>query len=384
MDFTHDDEQNALRDSVRRLLSAKYPDIAVRREVVAREPGFDEKVWRQLADIGALALPFPEDAGGAGAGPVEVSVVAEELGRVLAPEPYVEAVVLAGGLVDEAGTDEQRGNLLTALSAGELLPAFAHHEPGSRWSARADSVTAVFEPGGWRLTGVKEPVVQGERAGVLIVSAMVDDRTALFLVTPDADGPTRVPYRTPDGGRAAAVRFDATPATALGDPGVDHTATIERVQDRTRIAYGHEALGIAQLALDTTVEYLRTRVQFGRPLSAFQALTHRAAEMYVALELARSTISWATVVRDAEHRGDGTVDVAAAASHAWLQLSRASRLIGQEAVQLHGGIGVTAEHGIGHCLSRLTAIERLTGDGAFHRSRLARTLLDHASNGPAQ
>ncbi|MEW2397213.1 acyl-CoA dehydrogenase family protein [Streptomyces sp. NPDC046862] len=384
MDFTHDDEQNALRDSVRRLLSAQYPHIGIRREVVARDPGFDEKVWQQLADIGALALPFPEEFGGVGAGPVEVSVVAEEIGRVLAPEPFVEAVVLAGGLVDEAGTDEQRRSLLASLSAGERLLAFAHHEPGTRWRARAQSVTAATGPGGWRLAGLKEPVVQGERADVLVVSATVDDRTALFLVTPDADNLTRVPYRTPDGGRAAAVRFDATPATALGDPGVDHTTTIERVQDRARIAYGHEALGATRRALDTTVEYLRTRVQFGRPLSAFQALTHRAAEMYVALELARSTVSWATVVRDAEHRGDGAVDVATAASHAWLQVSRASRLISQEAVQLHGGIGVTAEHGIGHRLSRLTAIERLAGDGAFHRSRLARTLLDHASLGPAQ
>ena len=374
MEFSYDDEQNGLREAVSGLLARAYGDSEQRRRVVATDPGFDETTWGRLAEMGVLGLPFAEADGGMGAGPVEVSIVAEEIGRVLAPEPFVEAVVLAGGLVADLGTDAQRAEVLGALAEGQLVPAFAHAEPGTRWEPVARAVTASRDGDSWRLTGVKEPVPHGARADLLVVSAVVEGATRLFLVPGDAEGLTRTGYRTHDGTRAAKVEFAGTPAQPLGEG--DQAAAIERAQARARIAYGHEALGAMETALTTTAEYLKTRKQFGVPLSKFQALTFRAADMYVSLELARSTVMWATLVVDA----DG--DVVTAADRARLQTSRASRHIGKEAIQLHGGIGVTAEYSVGHATSRLTAIDHLLGDGDWALSRLAATVDAHETVDP--
>src|SRR4051794_826511 len=220
MDFTYDEEQQALREAVRGLVGRSYADYENRRRTVAEEPGFDEKLWARLAEMGVLGLPFAEEHGGMGAGPVEVGIVAQELGRVLAPEPFLTSVVLAGGLVAAAGTDEQRTEVLGALASGESLLAFAHAEPGNRWSAEAAAVTATGSGDGWTLGGVKEPVPHGARADLLVVSAVLDSgATGLFLVAGDASGLTRTGYATHDGGRAARVAFDATPATPLGEAG---------------------------------------------------------------------------------------------------------------------------------------------------------------------
>src|SRR5687768_17040225 len=304
-----------------------------------------------------------------GAGPVEVAIVAEEIGRVLAPEPFIETVVLAGGLVAAVGTAEQKGEILGGISEGTTLAVFAHAEPGTRWGATAEGVTATRSGDGWTLTGVKEPVPSGARADVLVVSAVVDGGTGLFLVQGDATGLTRTGYRTHDGTRAANVRFDGTPAQQLGGNGSpthpDRTAAIERALAEARIAYGHAAIGAMDTALRTTAEYLKTRKQFGVTLNKFQALTFRAADMYVSLELARSTALWASMVQE-----DGG-DVVSAAERARLQVSRAGRHIGKEAIQLHGGIGVTAEYSVGHYTSRLTAIDHLLGDGDWALDRLA-------------
>jgi alkylation response protein AidB-like acyl-CoA dehydrogenase len=364
VNFDYDSEQNDLREAVRGLLARAYADSEQRRGVVTAEPGFDEKTWSRLAEMGLLGLPFAEEDGGMGAGPVEVAIVAEEIGRVLAPEPFVETVVLAGGLVAALGTAEQKGALLGAISEGTTIAVFAHAEPGTRWSASAEGVTATKSGDGWTLAGVKEPVPSGARADVLVVSAVVDGGTRLFLVQSDAAGLTRVSYRTHDGTRAANVRFDGTPAQQLGD-GRDQTVAIERALAEARIAYGHEAIGAMDTALRTTAEYLKTRKQFGVTLNKFQALTFRAADMYVSLELARSTALWASMVSDAGG------DVVSAADRARLQVSRASRHIGKEAIQLHGGIGVTAEYSVGHYTSRLTAIDHLLGDGDWAAGRLA-------------
>jgi alkylation response protein AidB-like acyl-CoA dehydrogenase len=376
VDFRYDDEQNGLREAVSGLLARAYGDSEQRRKVVATEPGFDEKTWGQLAEMGLLGLPFAEADGGMGAGPVEVSIVAEEIGRVLAPEPFVAAVVLAGGLVSDLGTDAQRAEVLGGLAEGRLLPTFAHAEIGTRWEASARSVTAVEDGGSWRLSGVKEPVPHGARADVLVVSAIAGDQTRLFMVQGDAEGLTRAGYRDHDGTRSAKVTFSGTPAVPLGEATGDRTAAIEKALARARVAYGHEALGAMETALTTTAEYLKTRKQFGVPLNKFQALTFRAADMYVSLELARSTVMWATLVVDA----DG--DVLAAADRVRLQTSRASRHIGKEAIQLHGGIGVTAEYSVGHYTSRLTAIDHLLGDGDWALARLAATVGDHETVDP--
>jgi alkylation response protein AidB-like acyl-CoA dehydrogenase len=364
VDFSYDEEQSDLREAVRGLLARAYPDSEHRRTVTASEPGFDEKTWSRLAEMGLLGLPFAEEHGGMGAGPVEVAIVAEEIGRVLAPEPFVEAVVLAGGLISAAGTDAQKGELLAGIAGGSTVPAFAHAEPGTRWSSSAEAVTATRDENGWTLSGVKEPVPHGARADVLVVSAAIDGGTGLFVVPGDAPGLTRTGYRNHDGTRSANVRFENAPAEPLGAGG-DGTATIERALAVARIAYSHESIGAMDTALRTTAEYLRTRKQFGVSLNKFQALTFRAADMYVSLELARSTALWASMVLG----GDG--DVVRAADRARLQTSRAGRHIGKEAIQLHGGIGVTAEYSVGHYTSRLLAIDHLLGDGDWALARLA-------------
>ncbi|HET6393532.1 MAG TPA: acyl-CoA dehydrogenase family protein [Blastococcus sp.] len=375
MNFDYDSEQNDLREAVRGLLARAYSDSEQRRSVVKTDPGFDEKTWARLAEMGLLGLPFAEEDGGMGAGPVEVAIVAEEIGRVLAPEPFIETVVLAGGLIAAAGTPEQKGELLGGISEGATIAVFAHAEPGTRWTPTAEGVTATQSGDGWTLTGVKEPVPSGARADVLVVSAAVDGGTGLFLVQGDASGLTRTGYRTHDGTRAAHVRFEGTRAQQLGGGG-DRTAAIERVLAETRIAYGHEAIGAMDTALRTTAEYLKTRKQFGVTLNKFQALTFRAADMYVSLELARSLALWASMVQEAGG------DVVSAADRARLTVSRAGRHIGKEAIQLHGGIGVTAEYSVGHYTSRLTAIDHLLGDGDWAANRLAATVGDHETVDP--
>jgi alkylation response protein AidB-like acyl-CoA dehydrogenase len=384
VDLEFDTEQNDLREAVRDLLERAYGDLGRRRAVVAQEPGFSEKTWAQLAGMDLLGLPFAEEHGGGGAGPVEVAIVAEEIGRVLAPEPFVQAVVLAGGLIDAAGTDEQRGELLAGIADATLVPAFAHAEPGTRWSDTAAAVTATWDGETWRLTGTKEPVPTGGRADVLVVSAasavsavspVTGGATRLFVVRGDADGLTRTGYRCHDGTRGARVQLADTPAEPLGHE-ADHTAAIGCALARARIAYAHEAVGAMTTALTTTTEYLTTRRQFGVSLNRFQALTFRAADMYVSLELARSVALWATLVIDSGG------DVVTAAHRARLQTSRASRHIGEEAIQLHGGIGMTAEYPIGHYTSRLTAIDHILGDGDFALARLAADLDGHRTVDP--
>ena len=366
MDFKYDDEQDALREAARGLVGKAYGDYENRRRATKDDPGFDEKQWARMAEMGLLGLPFSEDDGGVGAGPVEIGIVCQELGRVIAPEPYLTSVVLAGGLVSAVGTAEQRQEVLGALSAGESVLAFAHDEPGRGWTPGAEKVTASQDGDSWTLTGVKEPVPHGARADVLVVSAALPDGgTGLFLV--DGDAAERTGYATYDGTRAARVSFDGTAATPLGEPGLDVTASIATVQDITRVMAANQALGAMQFLLPTTTEYLRSRKQFGVPLSTFQALTFRAADMYVSLELTHSMVDWATMV---VAKGD-PVEVADAARRVSLQVSTAGRHVGQEAIQLHGGIAMTMEYSVGMVTAHLTALDHLLGDGGHHLRELA-------------
>ncbi len=371
MDFLYDDEQDALREAVKGLVGKAYGDYENRRQAVAEDPGFDEKQWAKMAEMGLLGLPFSEEDGGVGAGPVEIGIVCQELGRVIAPEPYLTSVVLAGGLVSACGTAEQRQELLGALSSGESVLAFAHDEPGRGWTPAAEQVTAAQDGDSWTLTGVKEPVPHGARADVLVVSAALPDGgTGLFVVPgPDAE---RTGYLAYDGTRAARVGFDGTAATPLGEPGADLANSISTVQDITRVMAANQALGAMQFLLPTTTEYLRSRKQFGVPLATFQALTFRAADMYVSLELTHSMVDWATmVVAQASNDGQSPAAVADAARRVSVQVSSAGRHIGQEAIQLHGGIAMTMEYSVGMYAAHLTALDHLLGDGSHHLRELA-------------
>jgi alkylation response protein AidB-like acyl-CoA dehydrogenase len=381
MDFLYDDEQDALREAVKGLVGKAYGDYENRRQAVKDDPGFDEKQWARMAEMGLLGLPFSEEDGGVGAGPVEIGIVCQELGRVIAPEPYLTSVVLAGGLVSSCGTAEQRQELLGALSGGESVLAFAHDEVGRGWTPSASAVSAAQEGDSWTVTGVKEPVPHGARADVLVVSAALPDGgTGLFVV--DGSAAERTGYPTYDGTRAARIAFDATAATPLGEPGLDVTASISTVQDITRVMAANQALGAMQYLLPTTTEYLRSRKQFGVPLSTFQALTFRAADMYVSLQLTHSMVDWATMVVAQAADGLSPVAVADAARRVSLQVSRAGRHVGQEAIQLHGGIAMTMEYSVGMYTAHLTALDHLLGDGSHHLRELASHVTDYDALDP--
>ena len=343
MDFTLDEEQEALRDAVRGLLKGYDPavDSERRRRVTGEDPGYDESLWGRFAEMGLLGLPFAEADGGVGAGPVEVAIVCEEIGRVLAPEPYVATVVLAGGLVAALGSDEQRAELLGGLTSGERVLAYAEGETA-------------------------EPVIQGARADTVVWNVGGE-----VFVGPRPEGVAA--YRTHDGGRAARLELERSAVTPLGTGG-DASATVALVRAHAQIAVCHEALGAMDSALRMTTAYLTTRKQFGVTLNRFQALTFRAADMYTALELTRSIVTWATMVAT---ESDDPAAVTTAAVRAKLQTARAARLIGQEAIQLHGGIGMTAEYAVGHYTSRLTAINHWLGDAAEQVAALSAGLADH-------
>lgn len=373
MDFTYDDEQVALREAVRGLLSTTYGDFEARRRTASTEPGFDQALWSRLAEMGVLGLPFGEDDGGVGAGPVEIGIVCQELGRVLAPEPYLACIVHAGGLVAATGTPGQRADLLGRVASGEIVLAAADTSPGGRWSADADGVRAARDGDSWTLTGVCDPVVAGESAHYFVVTAALPDDagTGLFVVAADDVG--RTGYAAADLTRAASVRFDASTATPLGEPGRDLRASIATISDLTRIFGANQALGVMQSQVRATTDYLKSRKQFGVTLNTFQALNFRAADMYVSLELAHSMVDWATMTIASGDR-DLVTD---AADRVGLATSRAGRHIGEEAIQLHGGIGMTAEYAVGVGTAHLTVLDQWLGNAGHHLSRLSQRIGDH-------
>lgn len=374
MDFTYDDEQKALREAVRGLANKAYAEFENRRKATADAPGFDEAQWARLAEMGVLGLPFGEDDGGVGAGPVEIGLVCQELGRVLAPEPFLASVVHAGGLVAAAGSPQQRADLLGRLAAGEIVLAAADTSPGGRWSSAAEGVSAAVSEEAWTLTGVRDPVPNGARADYLVVTAdLPDGGTGLFVV--EGESAARTDYAVFDGSRAARVELSGTPAVPLGEPGRDLTETIATISDITRIMGANQALGVMQAQVAATNDYLKNRKQFGVTLNTFQALTFRAADMYVSLELTHSLVDWATMVV-----GSGSqADIAEAADRVGLQVARASRHIGQEAIQLHGGIAMTAEYSVGVGTAHLGVLDLWLGGAQHHLTRLAARVTEHGA-----
>jgi alkylation response protein AidB-like acyl-CoA dehydrogenase len=348
MDFQLSDEQVLLRDTTRDLLSRSY-DPESRNKVIASDLGWSREVWTQLAEIGILGLGFdPEEAG-----QLEVVTVLTEVGRRLAPEPVLHAALGPGAIIAEAGSDVQK-QLLDEVAEGQRLLAFAHQEPGARGGfTESVATTAVQQGDSWLLSGKKNPVLAGDSADTLVVSAKLPDGgTGLFLV--DGEAVSRHPYRTFDGQRAAQIDLDHVAGEPLGDA-VDASAVIRNGLVRIQSALCAEAVGAMEEALRLTTDYLKARKQFGVTLNTFQTLTQRAADMYVSLELARSMNLYAALSIT-----DGNLDPVVAA-RAKLQIGRSGRHISQESIQLHGGIGMTAEYPAGHYAARLTAIEHTLG-----------------------
>jgi alkylation response protein AidB-like acyl-CoA dehydrogenase len=357
VDLERSDEQKLLAETVDGLLEKRY-DANTRLRLLDSDEGWSRDMWRRYADLGLLGLPFDEKYGGAGMGPDELAVVMECFGRALVLEPYLSTVVLGGGLVAAAGSAEQQKAVLPGVAAGETLLAFAYTEPGSRWSLT--EIEAAAQPAGddWTVSGQKSAVLGGDAADTFVVTARTPDgELGLFLVDGSADGVARDTYPMQDGLRGADVLFNAAPAEALGSP-ADALATIEDVLDVATAALCAEAVGAMDRMLWLTVDYLKTRVQFGKPIATFQALQHRAANMYVSLEQARSMALLAQLALSSDDLAERRKMVRAAK----LQIDLAARHVGQEAVQLHGGIGMTMEYPVGHYLKRTTVIAKTFAD----------------------
>ena len=354
MDFDLTDEQRMLADTVNGLLDKRY-DANTRLKLLDSELGWSREMWRQYAELGLLGLTFDEQYGGAGMGADELAIVMESFGRALVLEPFLATVALGGALVAAAGTPEQKAEILPQVAAGELLLAFAYTEPTSRWSLTDIATSAERNGDAWTLSGEKVAVLGADCADRLIVSARTGDGIGLFLVA--ADDVRRSPYRLQDGLRGADVLLTDAPATLLGTS-TDALALIESVIDTATAALCAEAVGAMTRMLWMTVDYLKTRVQFGQPIAVFQALQFRAADMYVSLEQARSM---ALLARLSLH-GDDPAERSRAVRAAKVQIDLASRHVGQEAIQLHGGIGMTTEYPVGHYVKRTTVIAKTFAD----------------------
>jgi len=372
MDFDLTDDQRLLKDSVDRLIADHYS--FEKRKTYLREPaGHAAAMWEQITELGLLGLPFPETLGGFDGGAVETAIVMEAFGRGLVLEPYFATVILGGGLLRRFASDAVLGGLAPRIAAVKMKLAFAHVERQSRYDLFDVTTSAVKQGSAWVLNGAKSVVVHGDSADLLLVSARIagaqraTDGVGLFLVDAASLGVTRRGYATQDGQRAAEITLSNVrlgPETLLSDnavPGMEH------VVDEAIAALCAEAVGTMQAMHDLTLEYLKTRKQFGRAIGAFQVLQHRSVDMLVELEQARSMAMFAAVMAAETNPIERRKAIAAAK----VQIGRSGRHIGQEAIQLHGGIGMTMEYAVGHYFKRMTVIDQMFGDVDTHLSYLA-------------
>ncbi len=377
MDFDLSDEQRQLKESVERLLADAYGDLNKRKGYTQEPKGYSAALWQQYAELGILAAPFAEEHGGLGMGLTETMIVAEGIGRALAVEPYTATIVLAGGALRHAGNEALLNELVPEIAAGQLTLALAHQERQARYDIADVATTARADgKGGFTLEGEKVVVLGGDSADRLIVSARVSGARAerggigLFLVDAKTNGVTRRSYPTQDGQHAAditlsGVKVAPEAARAGSDKGLE---VLERVVDEAMAALSAEAVGAMAGLTELTVEYLKTRKQFGVPIGSFQVLQHRAVDMLTAMEQARSMATYATMMAGEPDASERRRAMAAAK----VQIGRSGRFVGESAIQLHGGIGMTMEYKAGHYFKRLTMIDLAFGDADHHLRELAR------------
>ncbi|HEV7408277.1 MAG TPA: pimeloyl-CoA dehydrogenase small subunit [Bradyrhizobium sp.] len=374
MDFDLSEEQRLLKDSVDGLLNDSY-DFDSRKKYGAEKGGWSRSVWAKLAEQGLLGLPFSEDDGGFGAGAVETMIVMEALGKALLLEPYLATVVLGGGFVRRGGSAEQKAAHIPGIIDGSKTFAFAQLEKNSRYDLNDIATSAKKKGDAYVIDGEKFVVLNGESADTLVVTARTKGGQrdtagiGVFLVPGNAKGVSKKGYPTQDGLHAADITFTGVEVgadAAIGDP-ENALPLIEQVVDDARIAMCAEAVGAMDESLKSTVEYLKTRTQFGVPIGSFQVLQHRAADMFVAVEQARSMSMFATMAADFD---DPKVRANAVAA-AKVQIGKSGKFVGQQAIQLHGGIGMTMEAKIGHYFKRLTMIENTFGDTDYHLRRVS-------------
>ena len=360
MDFDLSEDQQMLAKTVRDYARKESTVERFRKLRDADGPGFDPKAWAQMGELGWLSVPFPESVGGFGGSFVDCGLVLEEFGKTLVPEPYLPSVVLAGRALLRAGDEAQHERFLQPMMEGETSLALAYAERGARFDPLSVETKAVADEDGWRLTGEKIFVLNGHAADHILVSAVLDGELALFVVEGGAENLQRETLRLIDGHRGARLRFESTPVVARLAAASTEDVLL-RAMDDGAAATVAEGLGVLQTMLWTTVEYLKTREQFGVKIGSFQALQHRAVDMFVEVELLRS-IATEAMVRADEDGPERTAAIAAAK----VQLGVGGALVSRQALQLHGGIGVTDEADIGLFFKRHHALMTLFGDVDHH------------------
>lgn len=365
MDFTFNDEQQQFADALRRYLDKSY-GFEARQAIVRSESGVSDTHWAAFTELGLTALPVPEAQGGFNGGPIDMLVVMQELGRALVVEPYwatavgIEALRLAG-----TGEGED-ASLLERAAQGEIKLAVAFHEPHARYDLFDIGTTANGQGEQQTLSGTKSVVLHGAQAHAWIVPARLNGEIALFVVARDAAGVKVTDYRTIDGQRAATLEFSDTPARRLAGKHAG-AAALEHIADYGTLLLCAEAIGALDALNLATVDYTKTRQQFGQPIARFQALQHRMVEMLIHAEQARS-ITYLAAMRYSSEDAD---ERRRAVSAAKVRVGQAARFVGQQAVQLHGGMGVTNEVAAAHLFKRLAIIETTLGDVDHHLARFA-------------
>ena len=371
MDFSFTDEQRQLRETLARFLAARY-GFEARQKMLRSEMGWRPDIWKALAEeLGIFGAALPEEVGGFGGGPVDTMIIMEELGRALVVEPFLETIVIGAGLLRRVGGEAATSHI-ESMIAGEMITAFAWSEPGTRTDAADVSTTAKRDGESWRLDGRKAVVVGAPWATHLIVTARTSgaqrdrDGISLFLVDPKAKGVVMRDYATVDGRRAAEIVFDSVTVSAdslLGPEGVALPA-IEEVLDEARAALCAEALGVMSELQRQTIDYVGQRKQFGVAIGKFQVLQHRLVDMFMALEQSVSMTYMATL-----KLGEPAPARMRAVSAAKAFVSRSCRFVGQNAVQTHGGIGLTAELALSHYFKRASMLETELGSYDWHLAR---------------
>ena len=373
MDFSLNEIQTMLADSVGKFIDNEY-DFDTRQSYAGSDKGYSDAVWSMFADLGWTAVPFAEEDGGFGGGPADTMVLMQGLARGLVVEPYLANIILAGGILKRTASAAQKEEWLQPIIAGELQATLAFNEPQARYDLANVTTTATRDGDAWVLNGQKGVVLSGGTADLLIVPARtagnVADRDGITLFAVDANtkGVSRNTYATVDGLQAAEVALDnvrVDDGRVLGEPGEGYPALDATIDDAT-LAVSAEAVGIMQVLTEKTVEYSKNRKQFGVPIGTFQALQHRMVDMLMACEEAQSLLVWSVMTRAT----DGDDSKRAVSSIKYL-VGTKGRLVGEEAVQIHGGMGVTWELDVAHYFKRLTMIGQLFGNADWHLDQLA-------------
>jgi alkylation response protein AidB-like acyl-CoA dehydrogenase len=366
MRFTPTPEQQQLGDMVQRFLGEQY-GFEARRKILDSREGWSREIWSKLAELGLLSLEVPEEQGGMAPAVVETLLTATATGKAMLLEPWISSAVIASVLIRELGSAQQRQEMLPAMAAGERIAVPAHFEPGARHDPKVIATAARRSGGAWTVKGQKSVVLHAPAADLLLVSARTSgaldepNGVSLFEVARDGPGVSLSPYRTLDGMCAADVELTGAPGVLIGAEGAAFACLLAAF-DQGLAARCAEAVGALQAILDATVEYTKTRQQFGVPIARFQALQHRMADMLIHVEQARS-MSYLAAMRAADQ---SPRERRRALSAAKVVIGNACRFVGQEAVQLHGGMGVTDETAVSHLFRRLTALEMALGDTAHH------------------